>query len=116
MESALETGQEVARGLALCARALARSLGYDFQVTVYAGARHSFDAVGLPPAIFLRNVDNAAACTPRLASMMGPILNFFELIACMKKGATVGHDPGATDLARENVHRDLTSLLRPIAR
>ena len=48
--------------------------------------------------------------------MMGPILNFFELIACMKKGATVGHDPGATDLARENVHRDLTSLLRPIAR
>lgn len=96
--------------------ALARSMGYDFQVTVYPGARHSFDAVGLPPAIVLRNVDNAAACTPRLASMMGPILNLFELIGCMKKGATVGHDAGATTLARENVHRELTSLLAPRAR
>ena len=96
--------------------ALARSMGYDFQVIVYSGARHSFDAVGLPPAIFLRNVDNAAACTPRLASMMGPILNLFELLGCMKKGATVGHDAGATEQARERVHRDLGTLLAPIAR
>ena len=96
--------------------ALARAMGYDFQVSVYAGARHSFDAVGLPPALVLRNVDNAAACTPRLASMMGPILNLFELIGCMKKGATVGHDPNATELARDRVHRDLTDLLTPIVR
>lgn len=96
--------------------ALARSMGYDFQVAVYAGARHSFDAVGLPPAIFLSNVDNAAACTPRLASMMGPILNLFELLGCIKKGATVGHDASATELARESVHRDLTRLLAPPAR
>jgi dienelactone hydrolase len=96
--------------------ALARSIGYDFQVIVYPGARHSFDAVGLPPALFLRNVDNAAACTPRLASMMGPILNLFELMGCMKKGATVGYDANATELAHARVHRDLTTLLAVTAR
>jgi len=51
--------------------ALARSRGYDFQVVVYPGARHGFDAVGLRREIYLRNVDNAADCTPRLASMLG---------------------------------------------
>ena len=95
--------------------ALARAMGYDFQVTVYRGARHSFDAVGLPPALFLRNVDNAAACTPRLASMMGPIVNLFELIGCMKKGATVGHDATAAEQARTQVRRDLALLLGPPA-
>jgi dienelactone hydrolase len=93
--------------------ALARSMGYDFQVTVYPNARHGFDAVGLRPEIYLRNVDNAAACTPRLASMMGPILNLFELLGCMKKGATVGHDPDATAQAHANVRRDLAALLGP---
>jgi dienelactone hydrolase len=96
--------------------ALARSLGYDVQVTVYEGARHSFDAEGLPPAIYLRDVDNAADCTPRLASMMGPILNLFELIRCMKKGATVGHDPAAAERARDAVREDLGRLLAPRAR
>jgi dienelactone hydrolase len=91
--------------------ALARSMGYDFQVRVYPGARHGFDAVGLRPEIFLRNVDNAAACTPRLASMMGPILNLFELIGCMTKGATVGHHPEATVAAQAAVRADLAALL-----
>ena len=90
--------------------ALARSIGYDMQVTVYPGARHGFDAVGLPPSIYQRNVDNAAACTPRLASMMGPILNLLELIGCMKKGATVGHHPEATERARANVRDELAAL------
>ena len=96
--------------------ALARSMGYDFRVTVYPGARHGFDAVGLRAEIYLRNVDNAAACTPRLASMMGPILNLFELLGCMKKGATVGHHPKATARAQANVRRDLESLLVPRGR
>ena len=89
----------------------ARALGYDFEVTVYPGARHGFDAVGLRPEIYLRNVDNAAACTPRLASMTGPIVNLFELIGCMKKGATVGHDPDATAQAHAKVRRELATLL-----
>jgi dienelactone hydrolase len=91
--------------------ALARSLGYDFQVIVYPGARHGFDAVGLRHEIYLRNVDNAADCTPRLASVLGPIVNLFELISCIKKGATVGHDPEATALAQSNVRRELSTLL-----
>ena len=90
---------------------LARSLGYDVRVTVYPNARHGFDAVGLRAEIHLRNVDNAAECTPRLASMMGPILNLFELIGCMKKGATVGYDPASASLAQENVRRELSTLL-----
>ena len=92
--------------------ALARSMGYDVRVTVYAGAHHSFDAIGLRPEIHLRNVDNAAACTPRLASMMGPILNLFELMGCIKKGATVGHSPEATERAHRNVRLELAALLR----
>ncbi len=95
---------------------LARSMGHDFEVTVYPGARHGFDAVGLRPEIYLRNVDNAAACTPRLASMMGPILNLLELLGCMKKGATVGHDPTATAAAYANVRRELATLLAAGAR
>ena len=93
--------------------ALARSMGYDFQVFVYPGARHGFDAVGLRSEIFLRNVDNAADCTPRLASIMGPIVNLLELISCIKKGATVGHDPDATARAQDAVRRDLATLLAP---
>lgn len=93
--------------------AFGRSMGYDFQVTVYPGARHGFDAVGLRSEIRLRNVDNAADCTPRLASMMGPILNLFELIGCMKKGATVGHHPEATARAQSSVRRELDALLAP---
>lgn len=91
--------------------ALARSMGYDVKVTVYPGARHGFDAVGLRPEIHLRGVDNAAACTPRLASMMGPIVNLFELLGCMKKGATVGHHPEATELAHANVRSELAAFL-----
>ena len=91
--------------------ALARAAGYDFQVTVYPDARHGFDAVGLAPVIYMRYVDNAADCTPRLASMTGPILNLFELIGCMKKGATVGYHPEAAARARENVKRELEALL-----
>jgi dienelactone hydrolase len=96
--------------------ALARSLGYDFQVTVYPGARHGFDAVGLRPEIRLRGVDNAADCTPRLASILGPIVNLFELLGCIKKGATVGHDASATEAAHANVRRELSALLPARAR
>jgi dienelactone hydrolase len=90
---------------------LAQLQGYDLQVTVYPGARHGFDAIGLRAEIYLRNVDNAAACTPRLASMMGPITNLFELLGCMEKGATVGHHPAATERAHENVRRELEAFL-----
>jgi dienelactone hydrolase len=90
---------------------LARERGSDVGVTVYGGAVHSFDSVGLP--VQRRpNVDNAADCTPRLASMRGAILNLDELKQCMRKGATVGWSPGATEQARGNVRAQLAEFVK----
>jgi len=53
---------------------VARNSGADVRITVYKNAHHAFDAVGRPVER-VSNVDNAADCTPRLASPNGPILN-----------------------------------------
>lgn len=85
--------------------------GYDAEITVYRNAHHSFDNVGRPVR-FRADVDNAAGCTPRLASITGPILNETELNACFRKGATVGWSRQATEEARRNVRGQLAALLR----
>lgn len=88
-----------------------RENGSDVAITVYKDALHSFDSVGLP--VERRpNVDNAADCTPRLASIRGPILNLGELKRCMRKGATVGWSPTATEQARKNVLAELSEILK----
>lgn len=89
----------------------ARSNGADLKITVYKNAVHSFDSVGRTVQ-HLPNVDNAADCTPRLASMKGPILNLAELQKCMRKGATVGWNPEATEEARRNVQAQLAEFLK----
>lgn len=91
--------------------AAARDGGADVETRVYAGARHSFDNVGLWTRT-LSSADNAADCTPLLASLKGPILNLIELRQCMKKGATVGHSSEATEEARRIVRAQLADLLR----
>lgn len=91
--------------------AAARTLGADAEVIVYKDAAHSFDGVG-QAVVRLANVDNASDCTPRLASMRGPILNLFELRKCIRKGATVGWNPEATEMARRNVRAQLAELLK----
>ena len=91
--------------------AAARAAGGDVETTVYPDARHSFDNVGLLTHT-LWSADNAADCTPRLASLRGPILNLLELRRCMKKGATVGHSPEATEQARLRVRAQLADLLK----
>jgi len=90
---------------------VARGTGADVQITVYKNALHAFDSVGQPVERW-PNVQNAANCTPRLASMKGPILNLFELRKCMHKGATVGWNPEATEEARRNVQVQLAEFLK----
>lgn len=43
---------------------------------------------------------------------MGPVLNEEELKACVRRGATVGWNPEATEQARQNVKAQLDALLR----
>lgn len=99
-----------ARTCVLLAGAL-RSMGADVNITVYRNAPHSFDSIG-EPVHRLPDVENGSDCTPRLASMKGPILNLFELKKCMRKGATVGWSPEATEEARKNVRAQLAEFLK----
>jgi dienelactone hydrolase len=89
----------------------ARAAGADIRINVYKNAQHAFDSVGLPTGR-LPDVQNAADCTPRLAGMEGPILNLFELRKCIRKGATVGWNPAATEEARRNVRAQLAEIMK----
>jgi dienelactone hydrolase len=95
-----------------CERMVAelRAAGYDAAITVYPGARHSFDEVGLPTTR-LPFVSNAARCTPRLGSILGPLENAAELAGCLRQGATVGWNPEATAQVRASVLKELRALL-----
>lgn len=88
-----------------------KAAGHDAEMTLYAGAHHSFDNVGRP-LTYLPRADNGAACRPRGASILGPLLNPEELAGCLRKGATIGWDPAATAEARKNVLAQLAGLLR----
>ncbi|MFZ1059488.1 MAG: hypothetical protein WAP47_09885, partial [Candidatus Rokuibacteriota bacterium] len=89
----------------------ARSNGADVRVAVYKNAHHAFDGAGRSVQ-YVPNVDNAADCTPELASMKGPILNLVELKQCMRKGATVGWNREATEEAQKNVRAQLAEFLK----
>jgi dienelactone hydrolase len=88
-----------------------QAAGYDAGITVYPDARHSFDEVGLPPTI-LPGVENGAACTPRLSSILGPLENPEQLSACLRHGASIGWNREATARARTSVLGQLERLLR----
>lgn len=89
----------------------ARAAGVDVEITVYEGAAHGFDSIGTAVQR-LPDVLNGAACFPRVATVMGPVLNEEELRACTRRGATVGWNPEATERARRNVKARLDGLLR----
>ena len=89
-----------------------RASGQDAEITVYAGAHHSFDNIGRP-LTYLGTVDNAAGCRFRSASILGPLLNLDEVRTCVRKGATMGYSWVATEEARRNVLTQLAVLLGP---
>jgi dienelactone hydrolase len=96
-----------------CARLVEslRASGQDATITIYPGAHHSFDNVGRA-FLHLRNVDNAADCALRIASILGPTPALADLARCFRKGATIAWNPEATEQARGNVRAQLTELLR----
>jgi dienelactone hydrolase len=88
-----------------------KASGYDAKITVYPGAYHSFDNIGLP---FLRlaNVDSGADCAFQIASILGPFPSTNEMARCLRKGATIAWNPEATEQARRNVRAQLAELLK----
>jgi dienelactone hydrolase len=90
---------------------LLRRSGQDAAITVYPGAHHSFDNVGLPFQ-YLPDVDNGAGCALTVASVLGPGPPASELARCLRKGATVAWSPGAEAQARRNLLSQLTELLK----
>jgi dienelactone hydrolase len=88
----------------------ARALGFDVQVEVYPGAPHGFDSIGTPHRYWPEYV-NAAACFPRVETVMGPVINEAELQACRRRGATSGWYPPAMEAARRLVRVQLAELL-----
>ena len=75
-----------------------KAAGQDVSISVYPDAYHSFDQAR--DTVFLPNVVNPADCYAKMPSILGPLAP--ESIAnCVKKGATVGNSPSATEQARE---------------
>ena len=94
--------------------ALAASLkasGHDAAITVYPGAYHDFDNP-MTSHLRLPNVDNGAACSFRVASILGPFPSTTEIEGCLRKGATVGGNSAAIEQARTSVRAQLAELLR----
>jgi dienelactone hydrolase len=89
-----------------------RASGQDATITVYPGAQHGFDNVG-GGFVRLANADNPAGCTFQAASILGPLTSPSDTArSCMRKGATVGWNPEATEQARRNVRAQLAELLK----
>ena len=88
-----------------------RTSGQDAEITLYAGAHHSFDNVGRR-VVWLPNVDSAAGCRIEAVSILGPVRDASAARGCLHKGATLGWSPAATEQARRNVLEQLGRLLR----
>jgi dienelactone hydrolase len=88
-----------------------KASGQDATITVYPGAHHSFDNIGRP---FLRlpDVDSGADCAFQVASILGPFPTASETTRCLRRGATIAWNPGATEQARRNVRAQLAELLK----
>lgn len=93
-----------------------KAAGQDASITVYAGARHGFDNTNLGATYrYLPQMESPAACTIESTHILGPVKNpagFQAMMArCLSKGASVGFNAEATELARRNVRAQLAALL-----
>ena len=86
-----------------------KASGQDVAIDVYPGAHHGFDQA--PRKVFRPNVNNGSGCFPQAASILGPV-RASSVAGCLKKGATVGGDPAATEQARRNLRVQLDALLK----
>jgi dienelactone hydrolase len=86
-----------------------KAAGQDVSISVYPDAYHKFDQAR--DTVFLPNVVNLADCYVKMPSILGPLAP--ESIAnCVKKGATEGNSPSATEQARKNLRAQMEELLR----
>src|SRR5262249_27232118 len=90
---------------------LLKASGQDVTITVYPGARHSFDNIGRG-FVHLPHVDSGPACTWGRASILGPFPPRSETAGCLRKGATIAWNPEAAAQARRNVRAQLAELLK----
>jgi dienelactone hydrolase len=94
-----------------------KASGQDASITLYPGARHSFDNASIGAAyVHLPSVDSVVGCTIESTYILGPLKDPSRFQAmmtrCIRKGASVGFNPEATELARRNVRAQLSALMK----
>jgi dienelactone hydrolase len=87
-----------------------RKLGQDATITVYPGAHHSFDNLGVSVR-HSPSVQNYGKCFWTASSILGPFKGQ-SATSCRTSGATLGVNEAAVAEARRNVRVQLTELLK----
>lgn len=85
-----------------------QSRGQDAKSTIYEDAHHAFD-LGSPVSYFGQWL-NYGSCNLQLPSVDAP-LPTDEVKRCVRRGTSMGGNPKAAALFRQNVARELADLL-----
>jgi dienelactone hydrolase len=91
-----------------------QAAGKDVSLTTYPGARHAFDSTTYPPVFTFSDAEISSHC--RLAEKDAQIINldtgkpFTNQDACVRRGASVGSNEGASQKAHADVKKFLSGL------
>jgi dienelactone hydrolase len=95
-----------------------RSAGRDIQLSEYPNAQHVFDnPLGSPKPIVAKNAQTVRSCTIR-EDAAGQLINaatghpFTYKDSCVERDPHVGHDPAATQAARQSVKELLKTVFK----
>lgn len=88
----------------------ARAAGQDADLTLYEGAHHSFDNIGVPVTRY-GAAQNYGKCYFSAPTILGPFTGQ-PVAECRTLGATLGLNDRAMTQARANVRRQLEELLK----